>query len=118
MADPGTATDRQQHQLADLEVAHLRPQFLDAADAFISANRWQWRQHAVLAGQGEHVGWIDRCGLHLDPYLARRQCRQLQLDGFDHVLRNWTTGLVFGFEHDCSPVGDRRLGGKSLDLSA
>ena len=103
VADPGAAADRQQHQLADLEFAHIRAECLDPAHALVAADRRQRRQHAVLAGQGQYVGGVDRCGCHLDPHLACGRRGELQFDGFDHILRLRAACLVLGFEHRFSP---------------
>ncbi|MNM97137.1 hypothetical protein D3C81_1096330 [compost metagenome] len=106
---PGATTHRQQNGLSDLEVADVGGDFQDLAHAFIAADGGQGRQHAVFAGQGEHIGGVDGGCQHFHQYLAGANRWQLKLHGFNHVLGHRATGLVFGFEHDASPGGLRGL---------
>ncbi|MCY1380748.1 hypothetical protein D9M69_685950 [compost metagenome] len=105
MGTPGAAAHRQQHGLAGLEVAHVGGHFQHLTHAFVATNGGQRRQHAVFAGQGEHVGGVDRRGQHFHQHLAGGHGGQFELDGLDHILGNRATGLVFGFEHHASPGG-------------
>ncbi|MDT4860303.1 hypothetical protein FQZ97_948570 [compost metagenome] len=102
---PGATTHRQQNGLSDLEVADVGGDLQHFAHAFIAADGGQRRQHAVLAGQGEYVGGVDRGCQHFHQRLAGSNRRQLELHGFNDVLGHRATGLVFGFEHDASPGG-------------
>ncbi|MDT4841273.1 hypothetical protein FQZ97_751220 [compost metagenome] len=106
---PGAAAHRQQHGLSHLEVAGVGADFQHFAHAFIATDGGERRQHAVLAGQGEHVGGVDGRRQHFHQRLAGANRRQLEFHGFDHVLGHRATGLVFGFEHDASPGGLRGL---------
>jgi glutathione S-transferase len=70
-----------------------------APHAFVAADRRQRWQHAVLAGQREHVGGIDRRGERLDQRLSRRQRRFRELDRRDHVPRHRAAAFALRLEH-------------------
>ena len=103
MRGPRAGPDGQQHALAHL---HRRDAAADGGNAphpFIAAHRRQWRQHAVLTGEGEHIGGIDWRGKHLQQYLAGLRRWGIALHAGNDVLGDRTTAGVFGPLHHEAP---------------
>jgi hypothetical protein len=96
---PAAAAARQQHRLADLWPGSARAELGHPSDPLPASDRRQRRQVGVVAGEGQHIRWIDGCCDHLDQRLAGRRARRLELHHVDHVLRHGAAPLVLGSQH-------------------
>ena len=96
---PGADADGQQHRLTHRKRAAIAALGGNAADSFVAAHCRKRRQHAVFAGQREHIGRIDRCRQHFDQNLTGLELGRIELDRRDHILGNRSAAFVLGFEH-------------------